>query len=483
MAMLLLRQANDLAVLRIRLVRAGERSTAAAEVRGREPSLAAVELEFQVGNGNPIPVASCGTSELGIGYGQDALAGIDAVRELPPRLATAIAERLNVVGGRSSVWLEFTMPSGYLTSLPWEQWLVPVVRRAVLRLPYFTLRPRSAPDTLDVVLCATSPTSRGGFDCGNAILRLARTIAGAVPRRVKLHLFTDGSAYPDVRRQAVDIPALTIVHDPEEAGRYALPRRGAELDDSYDVTNPWLVWIRDALGNRSADVLHFICNGYLFGDQGAIVLASSPLRGTGREYSGCVGLSQLSALMTQLGAWSFAVSGPERNYSQTALRQLGDSLARGSPGYVLVHDGSSDPGFADAAAMYGFLYPAMSSASPLPAPTVTCWAHPQLVEEYPTVTDSTSMGTELLSEDGSSSVFEPETQQAIASEGTPAWLASSTRLIERAQANWLNVSASDEEAASSVSPADAEAALRNVTELLERHVRAQRDAPHGEGQS
>lgn len=476
----LLRQANDLAVLRIRLAHGRERSVVAPEVRRSEPSAATAELEFQIGNDDPIPVASCRTSELGIGYDADALAGVDAVRELPPRLEEAIAERLYVLGGHSSVWLEFTTPSGYLTSLPWEQWLVPVVRRAVLRLPYFALRPRSAVETLDVVLCATSPTSRSPFPA-DYMLRLASTIADMVPRDVTLHLFTDSEAYPKVRARAADLPARTFVHDPYDARRYAPPRREADLDDSYDVTNPWLLWIRDALGGRSADVLHFLCHGYLFGDRGALVFASSPLERSGREYSGCVGLSQVSTLMTQLGAWSFAVSGPAHNYSQTALRQLGDGLARTGPSYVLVHDARSDPGFADAAAMYGFLYPSVSSSLPPRAAAVTCWAHPQLVEEFPAISDSTSPGAGLLSEDGSSSVFEPETEDAIASEGTPAWLASSTRLIERAQGSWLNASAAEEDATPSVSATDAEAALRNVTELLERHVRAERETPYEEG--
>ena len=471
----LLRQANDLAVLRIRLAHGRERSVAARQARPGEPSAATAELEFQLGNDDPIPLASCPTSELGIGYDADALVGVDTVRELPHRLESAIAERRAVLGSRSSVWLEFSTPSGYLTSLPWEQWLVPIMGRAVLRLPYFALRPRSAVETLDVVLCATSPTVRSQFP-GEDILRLAGTIADLVPREVTLHLFTDSVAYPDVRHRAADLPARIFVHDPADARRYEPPGRDAELDDSYDVTNPWLLWIRDALGGRSTDVVHFLCRGYLFGDRGALVFASSPLLRSGREYSGCVGVGQVSTLMTQLGAWSFAVSGPAHNYSQTALRQLGDGLARSGPSYVMVHDARSDPGFADAGAMYGFLYPSVSSSSPPSAPAVTCWAHPQLVEEFSAIGDSTSPGAGLLGEDGSSSVFEPETEQAIASQGTPAWLASSTRLIERAQASWLNASAAEEDAVSSVSATDAELALHNVTELLERHVRAERGA-------
>lgn len=80
-------------------------------------------------------------------------------------------------------------------------------------------------------------------------------------------------------------------------------------------------------------------------------------------------------------------------------------------------------------------------------------------------------------------MFELETQDLSAAEETPAWLASTTRVIERAQANWLDVGARNEGLAPTVSTSDAEAAIRNVTELLERHVSAERSAPYGETQS
>jgi hypothetical protein len=47
-------------------------------------------------------------------------------------------------------------------------------------------------------------------------------------------------------------------------------------------------------------------------------------------------------------------------------------------------------------------------------------------------------------------------------------------VIERVQAKWLNQT-EDEERISTVSPGDAAAALRNVTALLGRHVRRERD--------
>ncbi len=460
---MMLRRENDLAVLRIRLVRTRDRSSAV------------VELEFQIGTGEVIPIVTCPTSELGLARGAHALSAVEGMRELPQYVADAIAAHLDVVGDRPSVWLELTTPCGYLALMPWEAWLTPIVQRAVIRLPYYTLRPRAALDTLDVVLCATSPMAKTGFDAGGVLLRLARQIAEAVPRRTTLHLFADSMFYPQVKAGADAIRGQTIVYDPQEAERYALPRRVPDLDDSYDITNPWLLWIRDALHGRGVDVLHFICHGYLSGDRGAMAFSSSPLVNTDSDYSRFVGLGQTCSLMTQIGAWSYAVSGPPHNYSQTALRELGDSFARNGPGFVREHDSNDDPEFADAGAAYGFLYRSGPPTPPPRTPSVTYWAHPRLVDEFP---DSAS-GDDLLTEDGSSSVFAAETQQLIDSEETPAWLASTTRLVERVQAKWLDVGGRKEEAISSVSTSDAEVALRSVTELLARHVHTERGETQG----
>ncbi len=463
---MLLRRENDLAVLRIRLTRGGSAPQAL--------------FEFQVGTGEPVPLASCPTTALGLsGESDHELARLDDVGALPPDLVSALEAHAGLLGARPSVWLEIPDPCGYLPFLPWEAWLVPVLGRAVLRLPYFLLRPRAAQETLDVVLCATSPRAKVGFDAGRAALELSRTITEAVPRRVTLHLFTDLDVYHWLVDRRSDLPEGTVVHDPAEAEQYSLPGRRVAVDDSADLTNPWLLWIRDALGG-GVDVLHFICHGYSGSDRGALALASSPLVDTDRRYARFVGLGQVSSLMNQVGAWSFAVSGPPTNYSQAGLRELGDSIARNAPGFVLVHDGSLGNGFEDVGQAYAFLYQASGPASvpPPAARSLTCWAHPRLVDEYPDARLGTSPGDDLLADDFCSAVFSETTDRMMAAPETPQWLASSARLVEQVQASWFDAGEGTEPAGVRVAVSDAEEALRNVAALLERHAAA--TSPYGQ---
>lgn len=461
-----LRRENDLAVLRVRLVR-----NTADEPR--------VEFEAQVGEREAIPLGECAATELGLQRGERNFADLNWIRVLPPQVATSIRDRATAqMTSGSAVWLELAEPSGALPLLPWEAMLVPVLNRPVLRLPYFTLRPRAALHSLDVVLCASSPVAKTGFDAGRMLVDLALLIAESVPRDLTLHVFPDRLTYVYVQQQIQGVRAQVEVYDPEAAEQYRLPERARQLNDTFEVANPWLLWIRDALAGRGVDVVHFGCHGYLSGDRGALCVASSPLVNTDSAYSRFIGLGQLSSFMTQVGAWSFAVSGPPMNYSRAGLRELGDSIAHTGPCYALVHDTELDPGpaYAELASAYQFLYRSMPTPPPL-APSLSCWAHPRLVEFYQALDDVTGEpADELLTSDGRSVVFDAETEQALAAPSTPAWLAANVRVIERVQAKWLNQAEGDERI-STVSRDAAAAALRNVTELLGRHVRRER----GEG--
>jgi len=444
---MLLRRENDLAVLRIRYVQ-GHR--------------AVVEFEVQVGLGEPHPVASCPARTLGLGSGAAALTDVDRYGELPSDLAAILGDAIRAaVGGRSSVWLEIPSPCGDLPLLPWERWLTPVVQQAVLRLPYFTLRPQADPDTLDVVLCASSPVAKEGFDAAGHVSRLATRILDSVPRQVGLHLFADEVAYSPLRDSFSAVPDRVVVHDPRAAAVHASPRRSPQVDDSEMITSPWLLWIRDELGPRSVDVVHFVGHGYHSGDRGALAFAVSPLVNTDRSWSRFIGMGQVRALMTQIGAWSFAASGPEYNWSQPGLRELANSLARHAPGFCLVHDAGRDPEYADVAAAYHFLY-GHGASSPSPMPTIACWAHPRLVDEFSDSDRSASRDAGLLGDDYSSNLLNV---QAPMTGESPSWRTSSTRVLERLQAQWLEGAPGRQPAG--VGKDDVEAALRSVSELLE----------------
>jgi hypothetical protein len=438
--MAMLRRDNNLAVLRARLVRRGD-------------AQAIIEFETQVGDGEARPIATWRVGDVA-STREGTYREVEGMRTLPPNVARHILHGSQDLATHSAIWLELAAPSGFLPLLPWETMLSPILNRPILRLPYFTLRPRTASDTLDLVLCATSPLAKTGFDSGQVIIDIAHRIAESVSRKLT-------------------IEADVHVYDPQLAADYSLPRRDRKVDDSYDVVNPWLMWIRDSLAGRSVDVAHFACHGYLSAGQGALCFASSPTVNTDTQYSRFVGLGQLTSFLNQVGAWSFAVTGPPYNYSQSALRELGDSVARTSPRYVLVHDSDLDPGpppYAELASAYQFLYRSSTSAKPPVARSLSWWVHPKLVEfaDVDEPDDET-----LLTADGHSVVFEGETQQMIDDPATPAWVAANVRTIERVQANWLNQSTATGEPAV---PLDvAAAALRNVAEFLNEQVRRERD--------
>ena len=202
---------EELAVLRVRLVR-----NVADEPR--------VEFEAQVGEREAIPLTGCAAAELGLRRGEANRNELDWIRALPPQVATAIADRAPPeMTSRPAVWLELAEPSGALPLLPWEAMLVPVLNRPMLRLPYFTLRPRAALDSLEVVLCASSPAAKAGFDAGQMLIDLAFQIAQSVPRDITLHVFPDMINYRHVQQQTLGVPALVRVYDPEAAEQHQWP--------------------------------------------------------------------------------------------------------------------------------------------------------------------------------------------------------------------------------------------------------------------
>ncbi|MET8628444.1 hypothetical protein ABZW30_32665 [Kitasatospora sp. NPDC004669] len=201
-------------------------------------------------------------------------------------------------------------------------------------------------------------------------------------------------------------------------------------------------------------------HGYLAGERGAIALASTPLLNTDTMFSRFVGSAEMSALLTQVGAWCLVLTGPPYNYSGAGLRELADSIALVRPGVVLVDELDLDREGAQFAATVEMVFgegPAAAEAMP----GITCWAHPRFVE-YPRPPQQ----ADLLTADGRSSLIEPATHDALASEQTPAWVAAATRYLEAQQSEWVP----DTTEAAEVDP-DAVAALRSVSRLLDNHVR------------
>ena len=387
---------------------------------------------------------------------------LESAFRLPSYVSQALEQAVDFLGyaplpPETAIWLEFPSPRGYLHMVPWERLLAPL-GRPVLRLPYHTLRPQATAGSLEIALCASAPMAKSPFDAAEVLEQLARMWVEHARHEVTVHLFTDVSSYERLSYSTADLATAVAVYNPHEADQYAVPERTTQVRESTTITSPWLLWIRDSLQGRALDVIHFVSHGYLSGDRGAIALASAPTRNTDRSFSRCVGATETSAFLSQVGAWALALTGPPSNYSGAGLRALGDAIALARPGISVVHELTLDPDDTQLARTVEMI---VGGGVPVTGaiPGITCWVNPRFVD-YP----QAEQDALLLTQDGHSSLIKGATRDALARGNTPAWVAASTRYLESQQADWLPETPGEQ------TDPDAVAALQSVSSLLEKHV-------------
>ena len=163
------------------------------------------------------------------------------------------------------------------------------------------------------------------------------------------------------------------MYNPRDAARYDAPDADPNLTSTStdQLNSPWLLWIRDALGTTSVDVVHFVCHGYLGKEEGVLAVSHSPVLNDDEEWSRFIGARQLCTFLDQVGAWSVAFSSPPVNYSISGLRMLQDQIARVRPGPVLFHDMALDPQRRGWDEAYQYAY-AIEEAQPPDPPLSAC---------------------------------------------------------------------------------------------------------------
>ncbi len=393
---------------------------------------------------------------------------------LPEEALVALQNRVKKEEAGAPLWLLLERPAGYLRLVPWEQ-LLERLGVPILRLPDLeTAAPRESPATLDVILCGSGPIAKESFGIGECLERLASRIREGAPRRTLLHVFTDQAAHSGLRERLAAAGALgdaVRLYDPVTAGRYAVPDPALRIEEPLEaLENPWLLWMRDSLGGRSVDVVHFLTHGYLAGERGALALAESPLRNEDRRQARFVGAGQLSAFLTQVGAWSAAFSSPEYNYSEMGLRLLADAVAQARPGPVLHHEMRLDPECAALARAYRFLYGAAGTdlaAVPPASPALVLYcALPRPPRRTRGQTRGISFGSpEAAASEGLQAVFDRQ-------ENVPAWVAAASRSIEQYDLRLQRLAAAPHEAGVAASRRaarePAEEALRQIEEIVTR---------------
>ena len=435
------------------------------------------EAVFQVvvGRDTPREVTRCSLGDLGL---PTTLTGMNPVDDgrltIPRNVVAALGEAVSGLGPsplppESALWLEFPSPRGFLYIMPWERLLAPL-NRPLFRLPNHLVRPQVPGQTLEVAICASAPMAKTAFEPPRILQALANQYLNNPQRNVTVHVFTDASWFGTVRDMFDGNPAI-VVYDPDAAGKYELPQRNPDPAVGARFSSPWLLWIRDATGEKPLDFVHFVTHGYLAGDQGAIALATSPVVNTDRQWSRFIGSAELDTFLSQVGAWGLGLTGPEHNFCEAGLRELADAVALIRPGITMTHNIEHD---ADGAQLGMVLQTIFAPGSPLdrPLPAVTCWVHPQFVDYPDTYREELNLNV-----DGSSVFVADATKAALAESNTASWVASATRVLETQQMRWLPDSTDVEPDPAAVT------ALKNVADLVERHVNSAYPQQRGGGES
>jgi hypothetical protein len=237
------------------------------------------------------------------------------------------------------LWLRFMTPAGLLPGVPWERLLQPLAPTPVLRLPYQLLVPTPRRQNLNCVFCFSSPTSIDQAATDELIFNFLLQIPTDQVENAVIHVFGDLNAqdqFREIERQLGSYYTIQIYEPPETTEHQ---HRKVLQPYAMRLENPWLLWMRDALGRRKVDVVHFIAHSFpMRGEEGGLALARSPARSDKRWEAGYVGAAELVEFLNQVGAWSVAFTAPPENQSMIGLRLLQDEMARLRPGPCLLHD-------------------------------------------------------------------------------------------------------------------------------------------------
>ncbi len=460
----LIKQEFQLVVLK--LTQASSRSTSSA---GREGP---IRFEIQVGNETSVAFDVL-PRELGVPERFDPSA--QRYSEPPFRFDESARDRLtaplmNLLSPGQPLWLQLGPPSGYLPLLPWERMLSGVTPGPLLRLPYFASFPSVAVDEVDIVLCSSAPEAKRAFEGAELIQRIAQRLVDHVqPPPVTVHLFVDIVGYDVLHDSGIASWAganggRVVLYDPRQAPVAPAPRSARVSDSPEGISNPWLLWITEAMSGRTVEIAHFLCHSYLSQDQAALAVAESPITNQDGTLARFIGPNQLSNCLTSIGAWAVGFTPPPSNFSPMGMRLLADRMAHIRPGPVLLEDPASDGG-AGLERAYSALLEQMTPPS---LAGMTLYSHPRLTGDART----TSVGESGFVDSIVGSAF---SDVPVTTEG-PAWVTSTRRYLEQSAASLL-----PEEPRSELQRAAAEGvgdALSLVQRVLGEQVRASSGEEH-----
>ena len=390
---------------------------------------------------------------------------------LPDHLIAALESLVGEDGDGWPLWLYFGGSSGYLSVVPWEKILQPHLNVALLRLPSHEVEPVVPEESLDTVICLGLPVTKAALNPRDLVGRFLAQLPGSVAPHTTFHLFGDASVQDLLHSMKRDLSREYAVHiyDPNRAPKPHDDETVAAVCHAAD--NSWLAWMREALENRSVDVVHFLCHGYLGRDQGALALTEAP--GVNQDMSSAqfVHAGQLCKFLNRVGAWSVAFSSPPGNRSVAGLRMLQDDVARLRPGPVLFHDAAHVDGHKGLEAAYRFLYGDEHTESRRPprSPAISLYCHPSyLVPDVPSAKPARQRFGAWPDLIDKLTLAGKLGKTLVGPENTPVWLAAAQRSLEQSVSRILNPTTERDRA---IRTGSAEA-LRFVAAVLARHAKA-----------
>lgn len=396
-------------------------------------------------------------------------------RSLPPEVTHGLRAALDDLGLAPGLplWLHLVKPYGFLGALDWEAALVPALGRPLLRLPDFLERQRENRTMLDVALVCSEPVSEPRLNPPQVLQDVvAAVLAGSRRPRTTIHIFPD-EAYHDSLRNTFAPEPRVAVHDPRGAQAHGVsPRGGVPADEVGELQSPWLKWMRDSMKGHSLDAVHFVCHGFVADQRPALALAESPLSNRDRLDARYVGVGELAAFLTQVGAWSAVFSSPPGNYSEAGLRLLADTLAQTRPGPVLYHTlGAPGPDPA-LQAMYGFLYAPVPSSVPCQDRWFT-YCQPALIDTLASPSRAAPAAAAL---DANSSLFESVSAAPRRTRGpaaappapaeAPSWVSAAQRYVEQQSLQLQRDNRSDDDDATSRVSNEVERTLAKLQSIV-----------------
>lgn len=263
--------------------------------------------------------------------------GLPRTLQLPNDLIQAINHSFNdQLNSETALWLRLVPPYGFLGAVPWEDELVPILNRPVLRVPDRLPTPAEFGTRWTAVVALAAPTHTD-WRADNYIESFANALDTWVPGVLELHVFADAAT-----SEALSPRSSTAIN-------WLLHTAPTSPKTS------WTDWIHAALGGRSARSLHVVTEAAFDGELPTLLLDSRPTHQSGPPRF--VPVDAIVKLADNLGATTLSFGSPPDNWSALATRMLADGVGITRSGPTIFSDIDRDPHGELLARTYAYLAP------------------------------------------------------------------------------------------------------------------------------